>query len=136
MIQAYYKKPTWKFASLEKFYVPFIHKITQATRCGLSPRWPYPVLVDPTRNVWPFRNIVKVNEGMCIMHHFSYIRKDIRRKLNNSTARENFRIEDMIRQYEEAKPGHIIPHYGMGLVECQNRFKIDIEGERDGKQIG
>ena len=133
-IQTYYKRPTLKFSGLDDYYVPFIHKIAIGTRCGLKHADPYPFYADPTRRIHPHRNVIELQEGRIIMHHFSYIRKDIEKKLQNSTARINFDIPEILRQYENAEAGTVVAHYNnMRLVETENRFNINLEEEGNGK---
>lgn len=135
-IQTYYKNPEWAFNNLDSYFVPFIHRVKPNTTTGIHN--PYPVLADPTRRIGPCQNVLPINPGMCKMHHFSYIRTDIEKKLRNSTARNNFNIPAIMKEYREAGPGSIIKHYSnppMRLMEVENRFGITIRGdEQEGQE--
>lgn len=89
----YYKYPTDRLTPLEGYYVPLIHKIDERTVLGASK---YPVYADPTRRVSPALNFLKIDKP--VMHHFSYVRKDIMRKVNNSSARVNLQ---KVRDFEK-----------------------------------
>jgi len=121
-IQTYYKRPDWHFG-IDSYYVPFLHQIGQKTQCGSLN---YPYYVDPTRGVvmGPGERVHKFSPDDLIMHHFSYIRTDLEKKLRNSSARRNLNIPQILQQYEEAGPGKLVPHYGKVLIQGQNLFEI------------
>lgn len=79
-IYTYFKKPTWRLENYEGYFVPFIHELLGHTKSGRSS---YPYYCDPTRTI---------NEGnvVCLssqpMHHYSWVRNDIKRKARNSSA--------------------------------------------------
>jgi hypothetical protein len=95
----YYK--TWEYVlePPEDYYVPLIYKINKNTHFkygGLSP-----VLVDPTRKISNLNNPIVLKREQIQMHHGSYIRKDMRKKLENSTANVNFKndIDKIVEHY-------------------------------------
>ena len=59
---------------------------------------PFPVLVDPTRRMEPGKCKIFTREEI-EMHHMSYVRKDIKVKLTNSSASPNFKNIDKIVNY-------------------------------------
>ena len=88
MLQTYYKEPIYRLDPPEDYYVSLLYKITNNSNYQLGKR--LPVLVDPTRCMEPGNcKIFKRDEIQ--MHHLSYIRKDIRKKLQNSSAVVNFK---------------------------------------------
>lgn len=99
-MKTYYKSWEYQLSPPETYYVPLIYKIYENMYLHLSTA--VPVLTDPTRkyNAGRFR----VYERSFIeMHHGSYIRDNIRSKVENSTAVVNLRgVEDRER---------IISHY-------------------------
>lgn len=119
----YFKKPTLRFENADKYFVPFIHRLSHNTVAGDN-RIQYPFHVDPTRRI----NTNDVVKLPVFMHHFSYVRKDINRKLNNSSARNNFRhIQHVIMEdYENAAPGYYCKSYHDRLIEVENKFNIQI----------
>ena len=125
-IQTYYKSPLLKFHKLDDYYVPFIHRVKPETKCGLKAARDYPFYADPTRRIAPVRGVVEFDPGRIVMHHYSYVRRDIERKLRNSTARKNIFNGTVLADYRNAKAGMAIESYGKGmrLVEAKDIFNI------------
>lgn len=106
----YYKKPNIVLDPPEDYFVPLIYKIDKR-RFGQPAR--FPVLVDPTRRLDGKRARV-YQRSEIQMHHYSYIRNDIRQKLRNSSAVVNFheRLEEIAQYYENYQDGQ--PAYFAG----------------------
>lgn len=92
-------------------FVPFITDI--AVKSGV--RSLYPVLVDPTRKP-------ETRNAICVgtMHHYTFVRKDIERKLKNSSAKVNYDVAEecnLIRAsianplYFKGQPTILVPDY-------------------------
>ena len=92
----YYKEPIYRLDPKEEYYVTLLFKIRQGVEFVMG--HPFPVLVDPTRRMLPGNSKVFTREEI-EMHHMSYVRKDIRKKLQNSSASPNFRNIDKIVDY-------------------------------------
>lgn len=99
-MQTYYK--TWEYSldPPEEYYVSLIYKITDETRYvigGYSP-----VLVDPTRRISPTSKPIIFKRDEIQMHHGSYIRENLRLKLQNSSASVNFNndIDRIVNHYD------------------------------------
>jgi len=125
----YYKKPTLQVTPPEKYYVSVFYKINSRLFVeGMK----FPVKVDPARKMRPDR--LKIfNWEELTMHHYSYVRKDIREKLNTQSASVNFkdRIEDIAKHYD--KHDGCFPAYWGGkqaryfdLKEVNNQFNIKL----------
>ena len=94
----YYKSWEYRLEPPEDYYVPLIYKINKDTNFMLGS--PSPVLVDPTRRVSNIKKPLILNRNQIEMHHGSYIRNDIKKKLENSSASVNFKNDiEMIVQY-------------------------------------
>lgn len=120
----YYKHPDIRLSPIEQYYVPFIHKIHPDTILGSSG---YPVHADPTRTVSTHKNFYIIDEP--IMHHFSWVRADIGRKLRNSSASANWRhrIPAMIAEFEHfEQTGKMAYFEQYNWVKVANRFNINI----------
>jgi len=117
-LYTYYKKPTYRLEPIENYWVPFIGKLSPGIRAGGK----FPVLVDPTRGVQPSGRCYLFAEGDLVMHHYSYVRKDIGRKLRNSSAARNFRnIPQMVQQFNRWELGVPLVHFkGHGVVEVED----------------
>lgn len=82
----YWKTSEFVLDPPETYFVPLIYKISKHDFQFTD----FPVLVDPTRRI--LSQNVKIFEREEIqMHHLTAVRKDFRRKLENSSAIENFR---------------------------------------------
>lgn len=123
-LYTYYKEPTLRLAKKESYGVPFITRLYPHTQVGMKHRQGYDVPVDPSRavNVMASRKLVGVS-----MHHFSYVRQDIKKKLRNSTARNNINRPKVISEYQNAKEGtHLKALFNDELISVENHFNIDI----------
>ena len=113
----YFKEPTYILDPLESYFVPFICR-TDVKTIGQG----FPAYCDPTRGVAPAG---KCGELSIMMHHMSYVRKDIAQKLRNSSARVN--IKDMnkrLKEIEDWKLGQPHPFMaGFNIVETPNLFE-------------
>lgn len=120
-LQTYYKSPTLRLETPENYYVPFIHRLHRKTTTGVKNK--YPFLVDPTRRI--NENNVKIIEGV-YMHHFSYIRLDIKKKIKNSTARKNLEKKSWIyEEYDKAVSGSFLKLFERKLIQVDDIFNID-----------
>ena len=109
----YFRHKYLRLENMDNYYVPFIHKLKPLTRNGISG---YPFWVDPTRKI---NGCTKHNTeyiDFCRMHHYSYVRKNIKLKMENSTARDNIINSTLLTDYENAKAGYYVPHFRQKLV--------------------
>ncbi len=108
--------------------VPFIHKITPYLRYKLdSRRYPFAYdekgipRIDPTRRM----NLTSgVEWSKIIMHHFSYVRKNMDLKIDNSSANLRRSREVIYRDVFNAKEGHVSELYHRTLKKTENRFNL------------
>jgi len=117
----YYKHPTYQITPPESYFVPFICK-TNAQAVGST----FPVNVDPTRGVAPSGNFKRIDKSMCMMHHYSYIRKNIQRKLENSSAKVNWhsQIPSMVNEYNNYQLGQPMMRFNGTTKLVDNYFSI------------
>ena len=118
----YFKEPTLRLEPLETYYMPFICS-TSVNIGSLAP-----VLVDPACAFKPFAPYYVFREDEVLMHHFSWIRKDIDSKLDNAAAKVNWpdKIEEFKDKYNNFKLGDKFPYYpNHEIVECEDIFKLD-----------
>lgn len=132
--KVYFKKPTLTIG-YDTTLVPFIHKITSGLEHQFNRRYPFAwsdkdgvpftekkrIRIDPTRSL-------NINSGVewsdITMHHYSWVRADVNKKVRNSTARENIKTSSILTDYCQAKPGHYCQFYKAVLEECPNVFGI------------
>lgn len=118
-LYTYFKSPTLRFETPDEYYVPFIHELHSHTVAGVPT---YPFYVDPTRRI----NTDNVVHLPFYMDHYSYVRKNISRKVNNSTARYNIEKTTLIADYHsDLKHGSLVKDYhGKKLIEVKNKHNI------------
>lgn len=123
--QVYFKSPTLTIG-LDTTLVPFIHKITPDLKHEFNKRYPYAwrgheIKIDPTRSL-------NINSGVewsdIVMHHMSYIRADLKKKIRNSTARANIEKSTLIDDYKNAKEGAYCEFYKKTLHSVPNHFNL------------
>lgn len=126
----YYKEPIYRLEPKEEYYVSLFHKIRPGVEYVLG--HPFPVLVDPTRRVNP-GNCKVFTRDEVEMHHMSYVREDIERKVRNSSAKVNFdrwipEFLEYFNNWEYGKkalmPGRPPGEYD--IIKEENRFNIEI----------
>lgn len=128
-MQSYYKHPTLQITPPEDYYVTFIFKIEPQIYFILNGK--FPVLVDNTRRVPVYGSFKIFERDELEMHHFSYVRKDIRSKLENSSANCNFvdNIDELVEYYKDFKEGDRAmfagnPYVYHDLQKVSNQFNI------------
>jgi hypothetical protein len=103
-LQTYWKSGQWVLNPPEEYYVSLIYKIRNGVDFVLGHN--FPVLVDPTRRMNP-GNCKVFTRDEIEMHHASYVRNDIAKKLFNSSSISSFGdiIEDLINYFNDWKEG-------------------------------
>ncbi len=92
----YYKEPIYRLDPKEEYYVSLLFKIRKGVEYVMG--LPFPVLVDPTRRMEHGHTRI-FNRDEIEMHHMSYVRKNLYKKLQNSSASPNFKSIDKIVDY-------------------------------------
>jgi len=124
--KVYFREPTMTVP--DKTLVPFIHKITPDLHFTWNTKYPFAfegprreIRIDPTRQM-------NINSGVewsdITMHHMSWIRSDIRKKIRNSTARQNIENSTIVRDYANSKPGYYCEFYRAKIESCENLFNL------------
>ena len=125
-IQNYHKVPEYKVIGLsEPFKVPLINKLYPNTELILGGEY-FTDMVDPTRITNTKNNYHFFNKEVIMMHHYTTIRKDIRKKYESWTCRLNYRDDGVI----DEKANKVL-HYNIknDEPECEideNYFNIKI----------
>lgn len=123
--QVYFAKPTLTIG-LDTTLVPFIHQLTPKLKFEWNRKYPHAfvngqIKIDPTRQM-------NINDGVVmspvIMHHYSWIRKDFKKKIRNSTARTNIERSTILQDLLQSEPGYFCQFYGKTLVEAPNVFGL------------
>lgn len=122
----YYKNDNWCLYPLESYGMPFIHKIKPKTEISRTAQ--YPIVVDPSVKVNTSENIHVFDENEVLMHHYSMIRKDIKKKFRNAASSIRWTpemVDGFISEYENAKLGDSISYFGgLKLVEKNDVLEL------------
>ena len=125
-IQNYHKVPEYKIVeSCEPFKVPFINKIYPHTQLTLGGGY-FTTQIDPTRQVNTFKKNHFFNKEEIMIHHYTTIRKDIRKKYESWTCRLNYKNDGVI---DERANKIITYNIDTDEPKCEivpNYFKIKI----------
>lgn len=125
LCQTYFKSPKLTIG-LDRTLVPFIHELTPTIQHAFNRSYPFAwkgrdIFIDPTRSL-------NINSGVemsgLIMHHYSWIRKDIEIKIRNSTARANIERSTIRKDFAQAKEGYYCEFYGKTLIRASVDFNI------------
>lgn len=111
----YFKSENLRLENVDNYFVPFIHKLTPNTKCGIV--YSYPFYVDPTRRISDCQTVELLTSGK--MHHYSWVRDDINLKIRNSTARFNIEKSQLLQDYlnPEAGEGYFLKDYNQKLIK-------------------
>jgi hypothetical protein len=106
--------------------VPAIHKLQRNTEVGPFRKYPFAVnggtaRIDPTRRV-NFTHGIVLSE--MVMYHMSYVRKDMRMKIDNSAANLVKSTDMILNEMEQVRPGYFSRMYNKTVQECPNYFNI------------
>lgn len=125
----YFKSPKYRLEPMETYFVPLIYKIDDRRFEKIE----WPILVDPTRRMKTdaLKGLRIFDRSEIQMHHYSYVRKNIRTKLENSSAKRNFvdNIDRLVEAYDNWKPGKkaiIASWHEYDTVKTDNLFNIDV----------
>ncbi len=124
-LRVYIKEPTlW---CEDHTLVPFIQKLTKGVMVGDFKTYPFAydknrhAHIDPTRRP---SHRDKIEWSGVIMHHMSYVRKNMDLKIDNSTANLKMSRQIIYDEMKNAKPGYVSQLYHKELQECPDWFKI------------
>ena len=123
--KVYFKTPELTIG-MDTTRVPFIHKITEDLFFDNTTHYPFSYdgkdpRIDPTRRL-SYRSGIQWSD--IVMHHFSYIRKDLRKKIRNSTATKTLTNSAVLEDYQNAADGYFCKMYGKTLHKCENIFNM------------
>jgi hypothetical protein len=116
-LRTYFASPGLQLEGFDDYCVPFIHRLNDTTVCGCEH---YPLPVDPTRRI-NCADVTELDSSLICMHHFSWVRRDIGRKIRNSSADHlsGERLAALLEDYEAASPGKVVRHWNRQLVEVK-----------------
>lgn len=120
----YYKSKNYILYPAEEYFVSLFYKITEYNNYFFNAN--VPVLVDPTRKM-NSGNYKIFTRDEIQMHHYSYIRNDIRGKFTNSSANINYKdIESVIDYYNNWNSGDDALILGSEIKKYKTKYINDI----------
>lgn len=126
----YIKEPIYQLQGFRKTYVPFIVKITPFSYYKWNTY--FPVLVDPTRGLHGNKKFHLFDEDDLVMHHMSFVRRDLSKKFNNSSCNISSNEKKWTKEYNNVKDWsfgedfHWIGEKHFKVIEVSNQFNIEI----------
>lgn len=132
--KVYFKTP-YLTIGYDATLVTFIHKITPGLCFTWNKLFPFAwssmdgvpftpvkrIRIDPTRQL----NITSgVEWSEIVMHHYSYVRDDLKKKIRNSSARRNLERSTILTDYCQATEGYFCQFYGKVLEPSSNLFNL------------
>jgi len=133
LMKTYFKDPTYEVRPFNQYYTSLIHEINETSQYCFNCH--SPVLVDPTRRI-NFTKTPKVFEREQIeMYHMSYVRKNIKDKLVNSSSNSVFlqNLNGFLQMFEDYKVGDTFftttppgPPGSETTVLVENKFNIQL----------
>ena len=122
---SYYKSWEYRLDPPEDYYVSLIYKIYNDKNFILKA--PSPVLVDQTRRIMGIKKPLIFKRNEIEMHHGSYIRKEIKSKLLNSTAIGLYRnqINNIIKDYNNWRYPELVnwANNFLKVIKVKNLFE-------------
>jgi hypothetical protein len=120
-MQTYYKEPIYQIFPPEEYYVSLIFKIREGIQFEYATS--FPTLVDPTRRMFPDNCRIFSREEIQ-MHHFSYVRNDIRKKFNNSSSINDIKNNiDIVSSYWD---NYIFPNKALWATASNKIIEFNI----------
>lgn len=124
-LQGYYKDPTYLIVPVQKLLVTFIHPVENCYVYNKN----FPFKIEITRRLEKFKEYRVFNSNEMIIHHMSYVRKDIRKKLLNSDNGKFYtKFEKFIQDFNDYQLGDrlkIVPDFiNRRTVQVENQFNI------------
>lgn len=128
-METYYKSPTYLVTPTQKLKVSFIHPVRNEYRRDIL--YPiFPFHMETTRRFRDHEKYRLFEPHEITMHHMSYVRKDIRRKFQNSDNAQFYKLDKFYANYDTYQVGGrvcLLPEYrNRKTVEVENTFGIQI----------
>ena len=123
----YIAKPT--LYTTDHTLVPTIQRLTKEVYVGNFKEYPFAydsqgqAHIDPSRRPFFYKGI-EMSDTVC--HHYSYLRKNIDLKIDNSSANLRRSRQVIYDELRNARPGYISKLYHQPLEECPNYFRLPL----------
>jgi hypothetical protein len=123
----YYKDPRYLIVPCQNLITSFIHTVDNKYEMNTT----FPHNVETTRHLKEYKNCKLFHHNEFIIHHMSYVRRDIRRKLCNSdNGRFYKKLNDFVARFDKYQLGDrvcIAPDFmNRKTVLVENLFGITL----------
>lgn len=124
----YFKEPIWRLTPIETYYMPFICKLRVGQTYSKDTHGEWNVYVDPALCIVPNDTFYEFKQDELMMHHYSFVRKDVENKLLNAAARRNFdkKIPEILERFRAFDGKGKCPYYECEVEEVENFFNIKL----------
>ena len=125
----YYKEPTYRLSPDEDYWVTLPFKLNPEIQFKYPSN--FPAYVDPTRQI-DTNSFKFFNKDEIQMHHMSWVRKDMRKKIVNSSAFLEMKdgLQEIYKRFKEwsypDKAYFCIPIREFDVIKVDNIFNIEI----------
>ncbi|MDR1691649.1 MAG: hypothetical protein LBR35_02310 [Rickettsiales bacterium] len=121
----YWKSPQYRERDFSLLSVPFIYKINENSKFKKMEK--FPAHADATRHI-----PLKTNDHFFFltdiaMHHMSYIRNDLEKKLKNASTGSDGRNKILIEKYKNINEKTLEKYE---LIKVKNIFGIEVDNEK------
>ena len=128
-LSTYYKHPTFLVIPEQKLHVSFIHPVSnEYNRTIMYPTFPYHM--ETTRRFTNHSKHILFTRNEFVIHHMSYVRKDIRQKFANSDNSQFYELDDFYKTYDNYECGGLVcllPEFlNRRTTKVDNYFNIEI----------
>ena len=135
-MRIFFKKPIYEYTPCDEINsVPLIYKLTKNAVFKLA--HPYPAILDPTRRLENTTNFYHFEREEVEMYHMTFIRKDLKKKLENVSNKANYgkiNFQELMKKWDEWVPGKPVLHphpcignFFKGSRVVDNFFNIDLD---------
>jgi hypothetical protein len=125
--EVYYKKPTYLITPSQNLSITLIHPVDNPYEINKE----FPFKVEITRRLAHCDKYKVFTKEEMTIHHMSYVRKNIRKKLDNNDNGQFYKKEKFIANFENYQVGGrvcIIPDFlNRRTIEVENIFDINLE---------
>lgn len=125
-LENYYKRPTWRITPCQNQLVSFIHPVEAEYGSGY-----FPYNVDLTRRCTPCEFCKEFEPREVTMHHMSFVRKNMGRKLYNNANSAHFNIPTFLADFDKYELGgrlRMVPDFmNRRTVLVDNIFNIEVK---------
>lgn len=97
----YYRRPTYKIVPEQRHLVTFVHPVDVCYDKDV--KFPHVVEVSRRLSRWDKTRVFRPEE--LTVHHMSYVRKDIRRKLVNAPTKDYLKVDRFVEEFSRYTVG-------------------------------